>query len=196
MPESARVQELLSVVAQYDLNTHPFYEDWRKGTLPESKLKDYAAEYGAFVQTIGSGWDTLDYKEYVAEEAEHVMLWQVFADAFQTRAEATHPQTRALVAVSQSMFQLRPEAVGALFAFEAQQPETAQSKLAGLDEHYVISDKTKEYFRVHARQHSEIDDLKAAIAEMSDDDFKRAKSACTLLAAAMWTGLDGVYYSA
>jgi pyrroloquinoline-quinone synthase len=196
MQNVARIEELLAIISRFDLNTHPFYESWRAGTLPVEKLRDYAAEYGAFVGTIGSGWNTLGLAEYVAEEGEHVQLWDRFASGLGTSAGASRAHTKALAGVASAMFSSKPEAVGALFAFESQQPETAASKLNGLNEHYSMPDEAKEYFVVHARQHSEIDDLKALIGSMSDEEFLRAKSACTLLAAAMWSGLDGVYYSA
>ena len=44
--------ELDAVVAKYDLLGHPFYQAWSAGTLPKEALASYAAEYGAFVQTV------------------------------------------------------------------------------------------------------------------------------------------------
>lgn len=192
----SRLSQLLEILSRHDLNQHPFYQDWRAGTLPAEKLRDYAKEYGTFVATIGQGWATVGQDCYVQEEAQHVALWADFASELGTAAGGINPHTVALKTVADQMFSSKSEAVGALFAFEAQQPETAKSKLAGLEEHYQFSEPAKEYFRVHARQHTEYDELVEMIGAMSDEEFARAKSACSLLAAAMWSGLDGVYYAA
>jgi pyrroloquinoline-quinone synthase len=191
-----RLETLLAIVARYDLNEHPFYQEWRAGTLPVEKLTAYAREYGAFVGTIGLGWEAVGRDVYVQEEAGHVRLWADFATKLDAKVGGSRPQTAALVSVAENLFAQRPEAVGALFAFEAQQPSTAASKLAGLEEHYDLSGAACEYFRVHARQHSEYDELVEMAEAMTPDDFARAKSACALMAAAMWSGLDGVYYAA
>lgn len=47
-------------------------------------------------------------------------------------------------------FKGEAEAVGALYAFGAQQPHTSQSKLDGLREHYHVVEKGEEYFLVYA----------------------------------------------
>jgi hypothetical protein len=53
-------QQLDAIVAKWDLNTHPFYESWRAGTLPVDTLRYYAEEYGQLVRLMPSGWSTLD----------------------------------------------------------------------------------------------------------------------------------------
>lgn len=190
-----RVAELDAIIKQFDLNSHPFYQDWRNGTLPKEKLVRYASEYGEFVNTIGLGWETLACQEYVEEEKAHVELWAIFREELGAAKGAKNPQTNVLVGAAQGLFGSKAEAVGALYAFEAQQPETAQSKLAGLQEHYAMSAESQEYFKVHARQHSEYGDLQAMTREMSDNDFARTRTACAVLASAMWSALDGVYYA-
>lgn len=194
MDKAARIAELDAVIRQFDLNTHPFYEEWRMGTLLTQKLADYSTEYGEFVKTIGLGWDQLGQEAYVQEEAEHVNLWADFRNELQPEGMPEHPQTTMMVTTAKSMFATKPGAIGALYAFEAQQPATAKSKLNGLKEHYALSEKAQEYFVVHARQHSEYEDLQGMIAELTDAEFAQAKTACTAMCVGMWAGLDGVYY--
>ncbi len=191
-----RIAELDSIVAHYDLNTHPFYTDWRAGTLPVEKLKVYSSEYGAFVATIAEGWETLGEQHYAAEERVHEQLWAEFRHELGGEGRAKKPETFVLVTAAESLFAQPATAAGALYAFEAQQPITSKTKLDGLDEHYSMSDEAKEYFRVHADDFNEAEDLRVAIGKMSDEDFARTKTACSTVCSAMWGALDGVYYSA
>lgn len=191
-----RIEELNQIIAQFDLNQHPFYADWRMGTLPTEKLRDYAGEYGRFVGTIAQGWDTLGETHYAEEERVHEKLWEGFQSEVNFTSLTNRPQTEVLVTAASKNFESKPEAVGALFAFEAQQPNTAQTKLDGLIEHYPqFTDTGKEYFRVHANDFKEVEDLKKIVATMSDQDFARAKTACAVVCASMWGALDGIYYN-
>jgi len=189
-----RIEELESIIAQHDLNTHPFYQDWRAGTLPLTKLVDYSGEYGMFVSTIAAGWDTIGEHHYAAEEREHEVLWDDFKGALGFEIHSSHPQTDVLVNAAQNLFSTKAAAIGALYAFEAQQPHTAQSKLEGLNEHYTISDAGKKYFAVHANDFGEVEDLKRHIASLSDEEFAQTKTSCAILSAAMFGALDGIYY--
>jgi pyrroloquinoline quinone (PQQ) biosynthesis protein C len=192
----SRKVEIAAIIAQFDLNTHPFYQAWVMGTLPKEKLQDYAGEYARFVGTIASGWDTIGETKYVEEEREHEVLWADFRYELGVTPESRRPQTDVLVNAATNFFGAdAPEAVGALYAFEAQQPMTARSKFDGLNEHYPMSDKAKEYFRIHADDILEAQLLEKHMEEMSDADFARAKGACTVICAAMWSALDGIYYA-
>lgn len=189
-----RIAELDAIIEQYNLNKHPFYTEWREGTLPMPKLQDYANQYGEFVATIAAGWETLAQPKYAADERYHEELWHDFRTAIHAAEDyAPHPQTVVLRTAAEQMFRSAPECAGALYAFEAQQPHTSQVKLDGLKEHYSVPDIGHEYFRVHAGDMAEADLLRAHIEKLSDEDFARCKVACAVLAAAMWSALDGVY---
>lgn len=190
-----RVSQLDAIVDTYDLNKHPFYQAWRMGTLPEEKLKDYAAEYGKFIATIDQGWETLGFGHYAQEEREHVVLWGQFKEELGNPTSSGKPQTAVLAHSASTMFSTKAEALGALYSFEAQQPNTSQSKLDGLNEHYNFSEKGKEYFVVHASDFNEVEDLRKTVQTFTDEEFERAKSACTVVCSAMWAALDGIYYA-
>ena len=190
-----RRQQLDEIVQRFDLNQHPFYVDWRAGTLPVERMREYAAEWAPFIGSLSDGWERLGHAEYADEEREHDELWARFRAALgATRAEAIRPQSRTLDAVARNAFEQVPETVGALYAFEIQQPATAQSKLAGLDEHYRLGDGARDYFVEHARETDEPALIARHLDELSEPEFGRAKTACVLLAAAAWGALDGVYY--
>jgi pyrroloquinoline-quinone synthase len=191
-----RIAEIDAIVAQFDINNHPFYQEWAAGTLPNAKLQDYAGEYGRFIGTIARGWETIGEPAIAEEERDHEVLWGDFRYELGLKAESRRAQTDVLVNAATKYFGEPAEALGALYAFEAQQPKTSEAKLAGLTTHYKeITDKGREYFRIHAADFAEPEMLRAKMAAMSDSDFARTKSACTVVCAAMWSALDGVYYA-
>ncbi len=190
-----RVEQLDAIVAQFNLNNHPFYQAWRMGTLPVDKLESYAVEYGNFIGTIAKGWDTIGEHGYADEEREHEVMWSTFKSELGASGTGTLGTTETLVTAANNFFGSKATAVGALYSFEAQQPHTSQSKLDGLNEHYKMSDLAKEYFVVHANDVHEVEDLKKYVELQSDEDFAQTKAACAVVCAAMWTALDGVYYS-
>ncbi len=68
---SSRIDELDAIVRQFDLNEHPFYTEWRAGTLPVERLADYADEWAPFIGAVDAGWERIGYPDYAAEEREH-----------------------------------------------------------------------------------------------------------------------------
>jgi pyrroloquinoline-quinone synthase len=196
---SRRIEQLDEIVRGWDLNAHPFYQAWRAGTLPTERLAAYAAEWAPFIAILDRGWERVGEPAYAAEEREHDELWSRFRTAFGPAAagEMQLPQSRTLAAVGENAFTAVPEALGALYSFEVQQPATAQSKLAGLREHYAgtVDDTAQAYFREHAIETDEPAMLAAKIDALSDEDFARARTACAVFSAAAWGALDGVYYA-
>lgn len=161
--------------------------------LATDKLRDYAALYGHFVAAIAEGWETLGETHYAQEEREHEALWNDFRAEIGAGTAMTRPHTSTLVTAAKNAFRTEAEAIGTLYAFEAQQPRTSRSKLDGLNEHYLLTDKAKKYFVVHAEDVAERDLLRERAEKLDDREFERAKSACALLCAAMWSALDGIY---
>jgi pyrroloquinoline-quinone synthase len=85
-------------------------------------LKVYAAEYGAFINILAEGWNTLDDPETAQEEQEHAELWEGFAVALETEVKDPKiEQTIALVSTATELFRSRAKTLGAMYA-EAQQP--------------------------------------------------------------------------
>jgi pyrroloquinoline-quinone synthase len=194
---SSRIDQLDAIVRQFDLNEHPFYTEWRAGTLPVERLATYADEWAPFIAVVDSGWDRIGYPEYAAEEREHDELWQAFRAELGARGEMTLPHSKTLLAVGEGAFAAVPESLGALYSFEVQQPRTATSKLDGLREHYAgtVGEAGQRYWVEHAVETDEPAMLAARIDALSDDDFARARTACALFSAAAWGALDGVYYT-
>lgn len=194
---SKRIDELDAIVRQFDLNEHPFYQEWRAGTLPLGRLARYADEWAPFIAVVDQGWDRIGYPDYAAEEREHDALWSRFRAALSATGQMSRPQSKTLLAVGEHAFASVPESLGALYSFEVQQPATASSKLAGLREHYAgtVDADAQQYFVEHAVETDEPAMLAELIDGLSDGDFARAKTACAVFSAAAWGALDGVFYS-
>ncbi len=190
-------EQLDAVLERWNLLKHPFYQAWSAGTLPVEALRAYAHEYGRFIAALPNGWETLGDPETAAEEREHAELWDRFAVAVGAADRPQHralpPQTEHLLRLAGEAFAKRASALGALYAFEAQQPATAQSKLEGLRRFYAFSAEAELYFDVHSSNHHEAAKLLRQIAALSAEEQAQALSACAQMAEAMWNALTGIH---
>ena len=183
-----------SKIADHNLLDHPFYQAWSAGELPRNALRSYAREYGAFIGTVPNGWEAVGDAETAAEEIEHIDLWADFATGLDTTvSEAAIPQVKALVETANALFSERATALGALYAFEAQQPATAESKLVGLQAFYQLPKTVEPYFETHAHNAYEAEMLLAHIAELPSESHAAVIEACERMSAALWNALTGIY---
>lgn len=186
-----------AIIARRSLLQHPFYLAWSEGTLPVAALKDYARDYGAFIRTVGAGWGTVGEAHIAGVEEGHAQVWEnTFAAGLETTvtAEPQVAQVAALVDEAYVLFADPADALGALYAFEAQQPFTAQSKLAGLREHYAqLPACCGEYFRLHEDDFDEPALLAARMEALPAAGQARAVVACERLSGALHDALSGLY---
>jgi pyrroloquinoline-quinone synthase len=158
-------------VARRHLLRHAFYEAWQAGRLDRNALQLYAAQYYRHVEAFPEHLRRLAARcggelrhlvmENLAEELDpqrtHPQLWRDFAVAVGTSESALDhsaplPGTRALVETYQRICDecALPEAVAALYVYEAQVPEIATQKIEGLRRFYGVSErKALAYFAVH-----------------------------------------------
>lgn len=187
-------QTLDSKIADYNLLNHPFYQAWSAGELPVEALRSYAREYGAFISMMPEGWETLNDAEIAAEETEHIDLWTDFAAGLDTTVtEAQIPQVKVLMETADELFSEPTTALGALYAFEAQQPATAQSKLTGLKAFYQLPKSVEPYFETHSHNEHEAEKLLAYIGALPSDSYATVVQACEKMSAALWDALTGIH---
>jgi pyrroloquinoline-quinone synthase len=187
-------EHLDSILEKWDLLKHPFYQAWSAGTLPVDALKVYATEYGAFINILAKGWKTLDDAETAQEEMEHAELWEGFASVLGTNiGHPQFPQTKELVDTANELFASPATTLGAMYAFEAQQPATAKSKLDGLKAHYSLPQEVEPYFEVHATNWHESKKILAALEALSPEEQSQASEACERMAEALWNALSGIH---
>ena len=187
-------QTLDSKIADYNLLNHPFYQAWSAGELPVEALRSYAREYGAFISMMPEGWETLNDAEIAEEETEHIDLWADFAAGLDTTVtEAQISQVKALMETADKLFSEPTTALGALYAFEAQQPATAQSKLAGLKAFYQLPKSVEPYFVTHSHNEHEAEKLLEYIGALPPDSYPTVVQACEKMSAALWDALTGIH---
>jgi pyrroloquinoline-quinone synthase len=185
-----------AAIARHELLNHPFYQSWSAGTLPIAALRDYAREYGAFIATIDSGWRTLGEDEIARHEIGHARVWdRTFAAALQTAVEAPRTaEVGALLETARECFAGETSAIGALYAFEAQQPATAKSKLLGLKAHYAaLPTATGEYFELHSGDYDEKTLLVERMAQLDEVGSAEVVAACERMSHALYDALSGIH---
>jgi pyrroloquinoline-quinone synthase len=160
-----------AAIAEKSLLKHPFYQEWQAGTLSRASLQLYAAQYYRHVEAFPKHLRVLAARtegslraivqENLAEEenpaGSHPKLWRDFAAAVGVNEDdiaycPSLPGTQAVVQTFREICGDRPvtEAVAALYAYEAQVPEIATTKMDGLKKFYGIdSPEGLAYFAVH-----------------------------------------------
>jgi pyrroloquinoline-quinone synthase len=151
---------------------HPFYTKWNEGTLPREALREYARQYYAFESSFPRFLSALHSRTEDAAVRQslldnlwdeehgldnHAEMWLQFAEGIgvardDVKSAPRNPATQHLVDLYREVTTERPvaEGVAALYAYERQVPEVAQSKIEGLKRHYGIQDgPALRFFVVH-----------------------------------------------
>jgi pyrroloquinoline-quinone synthase len=98
-----------------------------------------------------------------------------------------------LVDTANELFASPATTLGAMYAFEAQQPATAKSKLDGLKMHYSLPAEVEPYFEVHSANWHESKKILAALEALSPEEQSQANEACERMAEALWNALTGIH---
>ena len=210
--------DLLAAVMQHSMLKHPFYVAWSEGKLSREVLQEYAKQYYAhvrafptYVSAVHSHCDDLETRQLLLENLveeeqgaeNHPELWLRFAESLGvTREEVKHaellPKTKESVARLKQLTQSADyrEGLAALYAYESQIPEVAQTKRAGLKEFYGIDDERGvSFFRVHESidlLHKEVEQQILAKECSTSEEKERVSAAASAGAQALWSFLDGV----
>ena len=194
---------------------HPFYHAWNMGELSLETLKIYAKEYyhhvaafPRYLSRIHSNCGDLKMRQVLLgnliEEEQgdenHPELWKNFAEGLGVnKAEMLSPsELENTIQLVDGYYDLVANdfatGLGALYAYERQTPEVAQSKIDSLCKHYAINDeKTLKFFQVHIvadQWHSE--ECANLIEELSADEQEKAAAGAELGAKLLWKFLDGM----
>ncbi len=188
------MQRLFSpIFEQYNLLQHPFYLAWNEGRLTKEQMAVYAGEYGSFIQLVSEGWQAAGEQVIANEEEEHYVLWKNFAKSLDTKnMGATISQVNELVNSVKNYFGSYAGALGALYAFEVQQPATASSKLEGLKKHYSNWQADETYFTIHQADFEEPALLEEKIKLLSKEEKLVAALACEKTCGLLWNALTGI----
>ncbi len=191
-----KIQSIDVAVEKFNLLNHPFYQAWSAGTLPASALEVYAWEYRKFIGKVAEGWEACGDSEIAREERHHYDLWIQFAKSLSsTDANTDVKEVNDLVSACESSFESYPTALGALYAFEVQQPLTSKSKLDGLKKHYSNLGADEVYFDVHVDDFDEPALLKEKMEALSESDQSKAVEACNVVCEKLWDALTGIMHA-
>jgi pyrroloquinoline-quinone synthase len=216
MANTDLLEQLDAAIAKKNLLNHPFYQDWQAGKLTRQALQLYAAQYYRHVEAFPKHLRVLAARtegpirkiveENLAEEenpnASHPKLWRDFASSLGVEEDditccPALPGTQNVVQTFREICGDRtiPEAVAALYAYEAQVPEIATTKIDGLKKFYSITQPgALAYFEVHEEA-----DLahRAAwrnwLLENANEDHPEILATTNEALNALWGALDAVH---
>ena len=163
--------ELNNRLDKLHLLNHPFYVAWEQGELTQEILQDYAEQYyqhikafPRYISATHSMCEDIEKRKILLDNLsdeedlnkDHPMLWKQFALAAGADESSLDlvKQEYFTSDLIENFFRLSrssyAEGLGALYAYERQVPEIAETKIKGLIDHYNIStDQGLEYFVVH-----------------------------------------------
>jgi pyrroloquinoline-quinone synthase len=216
MQNAQLLEKIDAAIAEKSLLKHPFYQDWQMGKLSRESLQLYAAQYYRHVEAFPKHLRVLAARtegpirdiilENLAEEENpsqpHPKLWRDFAASLGVNEEditccPALPGTQAVVETFREIVGDRTvaEAVAALYAYEAQVPEIATTKIEGLRKFYGINSiKGLAYFAVHEeadKTHREA--WRAWLEEHGQGDDQEILATTNQALDALWGALDAVH---
>jgi pyrroloquinoline-quinone synthase len=210
------IERIDALIDQRHLLTHPFYTKWAEGTLPLESLQEYTRQYYAFESTFPRFLSSLHARSEDPQvrqgildnlwdeehgEVNHRELWLRFAEGIGADRDSVmnaewNPATKGLIETYWRAVTEEPVAAGvaALYAYERQVPQVAQSKIDGLERHFDVRDeRTLEFFRVHGVLDVDHSDAERAIVRDEGAGSEEAVVSATEAAVdAWWAFLDAV----
>jgi pyrroloquinoline-quinone synthase len=208
------VDRIHELIASRRLLDHPFYQSWSKGALTREALQKYAEQYYHWVHAFptwlsGAHANATDLpmrqailENLIDEERgpeNHPELWLRFCDALGLDRDTVRkadllPETRAAIAAMREIARDQPAVatIGAMYAYEAQQPEVMKTKREGLRDLYGVT-SGHDYFEVHERmdvEHSA--EERALIAKYADGCEDEIVASAKTALDATYVLLDGV----
>lgn len=192
--------------ARWNVLEHPFYERWSRGELERAELASYSGQYRHAVIALAQAAEgaaraaepglRAGLAEHAAQEAAHVQLWDDFARAVGgDPTAAPEPETARCAEVWAGEDRPLLSSLVAMYAIESGQPAIAETKRAGLREHYGIdAPHALAYFELHAELDHEHAAAERALIEpcLEGADIDALAAEAERVLQANWRLLDGV----
>ena len=165
--------DIESLIQEFHLLKHPFYQKWMSGDLSLRTLQNYSLQYyphvkafPRFVSSIHSHCEDVQSRKILLENLldeegypngiPHPQLWRDFGHGLGLcDSDFDHVSVGAKAQALLECFERLTRksyacGLGALYAYESQIPEIASSKIRGLQELYQIdAPEALAFFRVH-----------------------------------------------
>lgn len=212
-----KIARLIAALEPLHLLKHPFYQDWMMGKLTKKQLQNYACQYYKHVEAFPRYVSAIHSKclnplgrrmlldnlndEEGAHGTPHPELWLQFAKGMgASRTQATDGQKGPAISNVVSTFENLTQksyqhGLGALYAYESQVPEIAESKIRGLIENYGIRDEeTLAFFDVHRTADVYHRNVIAELIEaLPEEQFGEAQRSAVQSAQSLWDFLTEVH---
>jgi pyrroloquinoline-quinone synthase len=207
------ITKLNSIISEFDLLKHMFYQAWSNGELSQEALQTYAAQYyhqvksfPRFISRVHTHCPEIEARKLLLENLvdeeihgkDHPSLWMQFGEGMGTSKERmvkeiAEPETQIMV---DQFYALADrdwrDGLCALYAYEYQVPAVSASKIDGLKKFYGIQDEsTLEFFTAHQAYDVEHAKQVASLIERFVEP-ERAERATREAAQALWGFLDGM----
>lgn len=213
------LDQIHTIIEEHHLLKHPFYQLWNQGQLTLTMLQEYAQEYylqvhhfPTYVSATHAACDDLAIRQMLLENlieeergtANHPELWLRFAEGLGVERQAIlsrHPlpETQESVRILKNLARSENPAAGlaALYAYEAQIPAVAKTKIEGLEQFYgITAEKALSFFKVHEKAdeiHSQVTQEALANLCQTEEQQQVAIEATQEAVRAFNLLLDGVY---
>ncbi|MYE07706.1 MAG: CADD family putative folate metabolism protein [Oligoflexia bacterium] len=208
------VKILKDTLSPYHLLKHPFYQMWMEGTLPKECLLNYAGQYyhhvSAFPRYISALHslcenqqdrkillENLNDEEGAEGMDPHPDLWMYFAEGLglDKKEVKNAASCRSIQHLIDTFFShcrgSYAKGLSALYSYEYQVPEVAETKIQGLKKHYGIQDKrTLLFFLVHKAadvEHRQA--IEKLLEKLPEEQQKEALNSAVDIAKALWSFL-------
>jgi pyrroloquinoline-quinone synthase len=207
------------IIAERSLLDHPFYQAWNAGTLPLESLREYAKQYyhfeaafPTFLSSVHARMEPGPARQAVLEnlwdeehgDENHLALWLRFCESLgldedEVRNAEPNAETRELVdgfraACSEGTV---AEGLATLYAYEAQAPRVAKTKIRGLRAYYGFEDpRAYQFFSVHQDvdvYHAQAERDVIVAAATTPAARAGLEEATRTAAGRLWRFLDGAY---
>jgi pyrroloquinoline-quinone synthase len=214
---ASTLEQIDSRIAERNLLLHPFYQAWTRGKLPRPALRDYAQQYyhhvaafPTYLSALHAHTEDQQVRRHIlsnlmdeeAGDPNHPELWLRFAKSTGlSREEVSNAElwseTENLIRTFRGICREGSVARGiaALYAYESQIPQVAESKIEGLETFYGLNmPDALDYFRVHIeadREHSRVE-RELLESTLTPEDTPDATKAVDTVLNSLWDLLSGV----
>jgi pyrroloquinoline-quinone synthase len=217
MSQNQFIHQIDQIVEDYHLLKHPFYQAWNEGRLTIESLQDYAKQYyhhveafPTYLSAVHAQTKDMNTRKHllqnlIDEEAgspNHPDLWLQFTNALGLKNEAVlkadkWDKTTYLIETFKSICSEYGTATGiaALYAYESQIPQIAETKIRGLKEHYGLeSDLATNYFQIHIEADKEHASVEQQLLDsyLTENNIEQVEAEVTNILRALWDLLSAV----
>jgi pyrroloquinoline quinone (PQQ) biosynthesis protein C len=193
-----------ALIDPFRLLEHPFYRRWESGALEEGELAAYAAQYrhfeaqlpsfleglGALVEGEAADLVAANLADERGGPKTHLELFDGFCAAVDAPVAEPTAAMATLIATYNDALSSGDAAyaLGVLAGYEIQAAEVADTKGAGLAEHYGVDEKGRTFWLLHAALEADHADWTLRAAEGLDE--ARFAEGAQASATAWWGFLD------